>query len=729
MDTTARRRKLRKGTHSCWECKRRKIRCVFGAASSTICMGCRHRGSSCISQEFFDEELSDGRVSQPRDRIANLEAVVQDLVKSVTTDRSTTPSCGFTGDNLIWENREQSRTNSQQPSPRYQPVPRLDSLGTYRLNKYIKLSRTLYEALPPQRDVKLIWRAGNRTSVRLFYHFQMSPENIERLDVEDLKRVLLRRPGPDFHPVLIARYMLTLAKFMQYLPPKCFETPHELSSPPRILMQHLVETANSLSIDSEELLGTIEGLQCVIIEGIFQANIGNIRRAWLAFRRALSIAQLMGIHRTTNPSLLSCIDSSSARVNYQVMWFRIVYVDRFLSLILGLPPGSLDYGLASEAALATETLLGQLSRIHCAVAAQILERNDSNSNDYEVTQNMDERLQKAANALPCKWWLMPNFAANDEQCIFQETLKAVEQIYHYNLLNQLYIPFMLQFEYYSADVGRRDRHDYAKHTCVNSSREVLGRFNALRNFSGTALCCRSVDFLGLVAAITLLLAHIDSDSLRGSRKRAANVMVHQRLGDRAVIECMLEYMGDIGRWNTDLMTQKSADWVRQLLAVEEEAANGQPHAIECLSQSGDHPPNSDKEHAILISIPYFGLIKITPRDTVAGKQPRPHSQQHYTADPIESRLTRSQDDLIPSYPSSYPHSSLDMVPSEHNDPLRLQTSVTNATSTELRPQITAQGFTEDSSRFPIVHNDGLHVPYVFNSDIASFMDCAFEPSN
>lgn len=49
----AKRRRLRKGTHSCWECKRRKMKCIFDPAVN-ICNGCRRRGSQCLSQEFPD---------------------------------------------------------------------------------------------------------------------------------------------------------------------------------------------------------------------------------------------------------------------------------------------------------------------------------------------------------------------------------------------------------------------------------------------------------------------------------------------------------------------------------------------------------------------------------------------------------------------------------------------------------------------------------------------------
>ncbi|KAK8041080.1 hypothetical protein PG994_014087 [Apiospora phragmitis] len=50
----SKRRKIRKGTQSCWECKRRKVRCTFVASADSTCDGCRSRRTNCVSQEFDD---------------------------------------------------------------------------------------------------------------------------------------------------------------------------------------------------------------------------------------------------------------------------------------------------------------------------------------------------------------------------------------------------------------------------------------------------------------------------------------------------------------------------------------------------------------------------------------------------------------------------------------------------------------------------------------------------
>jgi hypothetical protein len=58
------RRKIRKGTQSCWECKRRKIRCTFVTPSAAVCDGCRSRGTPCVGQEYCNQQESPGMIDQ-----------------------------------------------------------------------------------------------------------------------------------------------------------------------------------------------------------------------------------------------------------------------------------------------------------------------------------------------------------------------------------------------------------------------------------------------------------------------------------------------------------------------------------------------------------------------------------------------------------------------------------------------------------------------------------------
>lgn len=90
----AKRRKLRKGTHSCWECKRRKMRCIFDpGTNSATCNGCQRRSSQCISQEF-PPEVSHSKPTMAMDRRPNIGDHVYNASENTTSGKTTpiTPS-------------------------------------------------------------------------------------------------------------------------------------------------------------------------------------------------------------------------------------------------------------------------------------------------------------------------------------------------------------------------------------------------------------------------------------------------------------------------------------------------------------------------------------------------------------------------------------------------------------------------------------------------------------
>ena len=81
------RRKLRKGTQSCWECKRRKAKCIF-SDSLGICDSCKRRGTDCVSQDTDENPPPLGSNKHLVDRLGEVEALVQHLLKQSSERRS-----------------------------------------------------------------------------------------------------------------------------------------------------------------------------------------------------------------------------------------------------------------------------------------------------------------------------------------------------------------------------------------------------------------------------------------------------------------------------------------------------------------------------------------------------------------------------------------------------------------------------------------------------------------
>lgn len=201
-------------------------------------------------------------------------------------------------------------------------------------------------------------------------------------------------------------------------------------------MERLANLAIDLVITRDEFLGSIEGLECIMIESMYQANIGSLRRSWVSNRKAMGIAQLMRLDRSDHRTQFEVLDPNT-RCHPQIMWFRIVFLDRQLSLLLGLSQGSLDCSMVSDVMLQIDTPMGRLERIHCVLSSKILERNASSSHsmpdDYSTMKTLDLELQKAARELPSKWWLVPtlNAGLTDSQALFWDTRRLFAQVLHY----------------------------------------------------------------------------------------------------------------------------------------------------------------------------------------------------------------------------------------------------------------------------------------------------------
>ncbi|CAJ2504797.1 Uu.00g121910.m01.CDS01 [Anthostomella pinea] len=656
----AKRKKTRNGTHSCWACKRRKERCIFDSQISTstdhaaTCLGCQRRGTPCVSQEFPDDFSAppDG-ARQMGDHLVRLEAQMENLSRRFGSDdavsdwASSSLDAGGRHDHGIpmpastvpdsprgarsrgnapavssarASSVENDRTgHDQSRATRDARTGRLPNVVLAGPAKHARLSRILHDALPSSEDTDVICRASHR-SFYMFNEILTVPSKTLDQDGLTSPEDILVRPGQNAHPVLIAKHMLQLVHILQQqFHPTLDEDLRGLSEPPQELLERLADTAISLVTTQDRLLGSIEGLECVMLESMYHANGGSLRLSWAAGRRAQHLAQLMGFHLSGDRLRYQMLDPQS-KADPSFMWFRIVHYDRYLSLILGLPQGSSDRSMALLRVQVT--LCARLERVHCIIAARLLERNQSGatSHDFVLTRELDTELQKAARSLPSKWWLTPNLGnnANDDEALFWDLKQLITQMSHYNILNQLHLPYMLR----SSD---QHNHEHSRIACVNASREILSRFVVLRSFHRIAFNCRTSDFVALMASMTLLLAHLDS---RRPSSQTGNLLAHKYLSDRAMMEQVQESMQEVSNLGDDVFSAESDDLLRRLLAIDAEAADGHTGPAEAVTAQAhgvEAAPNSENEGrgVVCVNVPYFGIIKIAREGTISREMPRP----------------------------------------------------------------------------------------------------------
>jgi hypothetical protein len=392
------------------------------------------------------------------------------------------------------------------------------------------------------------------------------------------------------------------------------------------MMSRAVQTAARLVNSDDELASTIEGVECIMMESMYHNNAGNLRRAYITMRRALTIAQTLGLNRGEPSPLLRMLDPRSMeRLSPEHMWFRIVQSDRYLSLMSGLPQGSTDNAFAAPKALEACTSLESLERVLTMVGGRIIHRTGSKMYDLEETLEIDRMLLDAAALMPPRWWLPVNLAGTDKSCVeaIDATLSVTTQLAYYHTLGRLHFPHLLQ----NSD---DQRHDYSRTTAITASRELLTRFLAFRGVEqGAGSYCRGIDFLAFIASTAMCIGHmhsrarcqLETEDAECDSRTVPCALAHQRLTDRGLMEHVLEIMDEASTSEPgDRIAGKIAVILRQLLAVEADVAQGGCYSAAPTDGDGGgelecHGTASDDGRSLLISLPHLGAFKIERQAT------------------------------------------------------------------------------------------------------------------
>jgi len=445
-EQAAKRRKVRKGTRSCWECRRRKAKCTFAVPHDAICITCRRRGSKCVSQDVIEEdEGSPGGSATSLDQRSTvldseLHTALRDFTSPYTFSGASVsaqsptiiPGEASRNQDLLQSQSAMSRPhtganvhfaqiraladfrtvamNSDRSSAIHHIRPNLVSRSVHSTESktYEGIRQALLGALPSSADTTILLEKVDRAFMASFQANYKSCGSPQKQSLDSLlsSTNLL---NPDNHPVLLARQMLMLAASLQHFPPH--ETIHGLTEPRQVIMERLAESAIRLVTTNDSLLGTLEGVQDIVLEGIYHVDAGNIRRAWITMRRAVVAAQLLGLHRPDHRRFK--VISNQHELDPKAMWNCIINMERAISLLLGLPT---SIGSASVPFKADSTTSeADLTTLVSDATARILERNEIQDAQQalEITRDIDRRLIQTTKQLPSTFWQPPAFAGFD----------------------------------------------------------------------------------------------------------------------------------------------------------------------------------------------------------------------------------------------------------------------------------------------------------------------------
>ncbi|KAE8143637.1 hypothetical protein BDV38DRAFT_276721 [Aspergillus pseudotamarii] len=587
------RKKIRKGTRSCWECKRRKVRCHFVSDGDESCRECLARGTPCRSQDLPEPESTrESDRSSLNDRLSRVESLLERVIRRLDAiggaeEARVLPSMGTDNDDndsncsaaatpanenapamSLFDNGVLSFRRSEVSTPNI-------TLFTATTRDWAKLRHEILDLLPSDSTLRKLEEANSCWWLVRAQCFQEYEESL-------LSSATAARS--DNHPAAIAKVLLWLAICLQQLPRGFDIGSLELRYPPtRLIAKCVTIVAHSISSD-ETLVSSLDGLECLVLLGVLYNNDGKLRSAWLCYRRALNVAQIIGLHRLASEST----DGSESISRAKGIWNHIIYADRYLSLMLGMYYGIPDVALKSNQS-GDETPNRCHMDLLCRIAGSIIERNQRfnaiTPSMVRITQTIDAELISIGppSVVEDPTILPPGKSMERAQAY----TKLMTQLWHYQLIAWLHLPLLL-------GSGTERQYDYSRQSCLEASRKMIACYTSLRRLTENSFCCKSLDFQAFTAAVTLLI------NILGPTGRS-----HLDSNDWPAIGIVMASLETLGEGQSpDKVATRGLSVLRTLKRVATRNNTAQSDTSDGL------PPMDGQSGRIKLDIPYFGTISL-----------------------------------------------------------------------------------------------------------------------
>lgn len=616
-------RKMRLGTRSCAECRRRKVRCIFPHQSQT-CLECASHDTPCRKQGLSTPSSADGESGPAENvqrRLEDLEEMVRGICNAVNINMETSsladfqtttaealkrlalpsPSIRKEGDAF------EGQTDSGQSDSRFTrstsddigfSSDRADSFEDAPLLSLFKKAmvlqrsdeesagdtpdfavkrqisnciRTLKTLIPKLDDLILILNLTAKYWALwpvwpLAPSYPVGDANSQQFNQVAQGRDFIFGSLQSGNATTVAKAILWLAMCVQQLPATFNTMRTALPAPPTALIDSYLDGADCiLAAINAESGSSIEALESYLLEAKLYINMGRPKKAWLCVRRAMNAATLLGLHRP----------ESLATENKRKLWMSIWQYDRQLSLVLGFPNGISDSHPSLSLEYAGESIILRIMHGVSLIAGHISDRNNSTRrNDYSLTLQIEQELNQWRDLIPRDWWdVTPDPSLPLPLAYIQRT----SVFYCCSMYKNLHFPFML-------NSSSSNNYEHSRLVALASSRQLIRAYDTFRGSSQCAMViCDLMDFQAFSAAMVLAIGLISAPPLQSD--------AYQDAADWALIEQLI----------------KNLQHVSQAMecSVAEQAAQVLQHIM--LAHQGLY---SDTE-AFETTIPYFGKVRIS----------------------------------------------------------------------------------------------------------------------
>ncbi|KAI0112959.1 hypothetical protein F4814DRAFT_329635 [Daldinia grandis] len=532
MEANPSRKRVRRSTRSCYQCRKRKVKCQLIDEKVDTCAECIKSEMQCTIKPAETELSSEGspvcvNKEGQEARLERIESLLKRLVETQETSRPTEASfeCESVVPTSFWND-----FLLQSTTDKTFPLVDDDSLPILQVENTSDEKQPLVALLPSAQDAVTIttnstaWLWGAETPLGSVLR---PNDTLQLLDIATISS------GSAMH---VAKILLLFALYMQQLPSR-FDVQFLGSESIERTIELIVDRVKQFVLSHEDEASSLDGIECLILLSSIYLNDGAIRKAWMIFRRVLDIARLKGFQ---NSFSLSARDSPRSDIALQRrLWLSAVCGDCYCSLLLGLEPGLgiAPFGPDDEAwvdPLADED--ANVQRRICLIVSRIAQRNAVGLvGDRSILRGIDEALNRLQDSMPASWWRAPSFRQNRSLDSAKEPNRLICQLWFYQARIFTHLPIAF---------GKvmNDSLDSLE-SCIEASRFSIHRYLGLQHVKDQLSRCRAVEQSAFFAAVVLLLAKVQLQH----RERRSTVSRYD--SDRALLEQVIssfEASGEAG---------------------------------------------------------------------------------------------------------------------------------------------------------------------------------------
>jgi hypothetical protein len=622
------RKRLRLGTtRSCAECRRRRVRCLI-LEPGQACQACMTHDTPCRPQEKSHDSntpLIEDEATILRQRLAEIETLVQSLMGSLSAERNSSshnassysPSSSSVYNKSIQEDprgplvsnlysllqgkRQGGSANSSLESDKLNDMndsatleysktaPLMSFIGEamqiYAIKeengkgksiidpRILDLIGELQPLLPDSRGLRyILTETEPYWCIWPTFHSSLPDTGDKKPGVEEMM-LHLSQALQSRDTFNVVKGILWLSICIQQISHKWNKDTSAGSA--KQLVKTYMRIANTvLSINAEEDLHSITGLECRLLQIKLYINQGRPHKAWLTLKGATSIASIQGLH---------CLPREG-NVDLEIqrkkgIWDQMCQTDILLSLFLGLPVTSRSVELPSIDQSNTRTFDNRviMTRELYKIGNRIAERNQSGSQieDYSITLQLDQDFQACLALMPADWWSSIHDDNVPLQVIYSTQKLKLLAGQVGKLIN---LPFLVK--------ARNDlRYRHCRDSVLHQSKRMIEAYIGIKtNKKSRFVMCEFVDFQSFGAALTIAIELLSS-----------NDSAYQ-----------VDSQEEANLWH--LVTTISAILRQTSIDLECDVASKSANVLDTLCSAHLHPERASEFDA---DIPYFGRIHIS----------------------------------------------------------------------------------------------------------------------